>query len=379
METEGGRFAFIARHGRPAAAGAILVLVVAWIASGVIGREPLEEAVEDEPRPMAVAVAEVRAEPVERLLVLQGRVEPDQRVHVRAETAGQVAEWAVERGAEVAEGDLLVRLRMDDREARLRQAIARERGAENDFEATRRLFAEGHASRTALEAREAELEAARAEREAVELDIRNTRITAPLTGTVNRRVAERGEFVGVGDPVAEIIDNDPLLAVVWVPQHQIGRVRPGQEARVRFLDGRRAGGRVRFVASVAELGTQTFRTEVRVPNPDGALPSGISAGVEIVTEEIRAHKLSPAVMGLDDAGQVGVKGVDDDDRVVFYPVEVVRTERDGVWATGLPDKLRLITVGHGFVTAGEQVTPRPQEAVDEPSSPGAAPAVEDTP
>ena len=372
---EGGS-GFLARYGRPAAAVAILVLVVAWIASGVIGREPLEEPVAVEPRPMAVAVAEVRAEPVERLLVLQGRVEPDQRVDVRAETAGQVAEWAVERGAEVAEGDLLVRLRMDDREARRRQAIARERGAENEFEATQRLFPEGHASRTALEAREAELEAARAEREAVELDIRNTRITAPLAGTVNRRVAERGEFVGVGDPVAEIVDNDPLLAVVWVPQHQIGRVRPGQEARIRFLDGRRAEGEVRFVAAVAEPGTQTFRTEVHVPNPERALPSGISAGVHIVTEEVRAHKLSPAVMGLDDDGRVGVKGVDDDDRVVFYPVEVVRTERDGAWVTGLPDELRVITVGQGFVTAGEQVTPRPQEAVDDAAAPVVTPSVE---
>jgi len=62
LETEGGRFAFFARHGRPAAAVAIVLLVVAWIASGVIGREPLEEPVEDEPRPMAVAVAEHRAE-----------------------------------------------------------------------------------------------------------------------------------------------------------------------------------------------------------------------------------------------------------------------------------------------------------------------------
>ena len=379
METEGGRFAFFARHGRPAAAVAIVLLVVAWIASGVIGREPLEEPVEDEPRPMAVAVAEHRAERVDRLLVLQGRVEPDQRVNVRAETAGQVAEWAVERGAQVEEGDLVVRLRMDDREARLRQAIARERGAENEFEATQRLFAEGHASRTALEAREAELEAARAEREAVELDIRNTRITAPLTGTVNRRVAERGEFVGVGDPVAEIVDNDPLLAVVWVPQHQIGRVRPGQEARIRFLDGRRAEGEVRFVAAVAEHGTQTFRTEVHVPNPEGALPSGISAGVEIVTEEVRAHKLSPALMALDDDGRVGVKAVDDDDRVVFYPVEVVRTERDGVWVTGLPDELRVITVGQGFVTAGERVTPRAQEALDDSPAPDTAPAVEGAP
>ncbi|WP_018878883.1 MULTISPECIES: efflux RND transporter periplasmic adaptor subunit [unclassified Thioalkalivibrio] len=340
----------------------ILLLVILWIASGMFGREADEAPRAAEPQPMAVAVTTLEAEPVERLLVLQGRVEPDLRVLVRAETAGQVAEWEVARGARVAADVPLARLRMDDREARRRQAIARLRGAESEFEAAQRLHDQGHVSRTQLEAREAEREAARAELEAIELDIRNTRIIAPVAGVVNQRLAERGDFVARGDPVAEIVDNDPLLAVVHVPQHQIGRVESGQAARIRFLDGRRAEGEVRFVSRVAEAGTQTFRVEVEVPNADEALPSGISAGVEIPTETVAAHKLSPAWMGLDDSGRVGVKTVDDDDRVVFHAVEVIRAATDGVWVTGLPERARVITIGHGFVTPGETVRPRPMEA-----------------
>ncbi|WP_018878556.1 efflux RND transporter periplasmic adaptor subunit [Thioalkalivibrio sp. ALE28] len=340
----------------------ILLLVILWIASGMFGREADEAPRAAEPQPMAVAVTALEAEPVERLLVLQGRVEPDLRVLVRAETAGQVAEWEVARGERVAADAPLARLRMDDRQARRRQAIARLRGAESEFEAAQRLHDQGHVSRTQLEAREAEREAARAELEAIELDIRNTRIIAPVAGVVNQRLAERGDFVARGDPVAEIVDNDPLLAVVHVPQHQIGRVESGQAARIRFLDGRRAEGEVRFVSRVAEAGTQTFRVEVEVPNADEALPSGISAGVEIPTETVAAHKLSPAWMGLDDSGRVGVKTVDDDDRVVFHAVEVIRAATDGVWVTGLPERARVITIGHGFVTPGETVQPRPMEA-----------------
>ncbi len=344
----------------------ILILVVVWIVSGMLGRETEEAPRASDPQPMAVAVTALTAEPVERLLVLQGRVEPDLRVMVRAETAGQVAEWAVARGARVAGGDELANLRMDDREARRRQAIARLRGAESEYEAAQRLHDQGHVSRTQLEAREAEREAARAELEAVELDIRNTRIVAPVAGIVNQRLADRGDFVSRGDPVAEVVDNDPLLAVVHVPQHQIGRVEPGQPARIRFLDRRRAEGEVRFVSRVAESGTQTFRVEIAVPNPDEALPSGISAGVEIPTAVVQAHKLSPAWMGLDDAGRVGVKTVDAADRVVFHAVEVIRAAADGVWVTGLPEQARVITIGHGFVTDGERV--RPQAAQVDPGA-----------
>ncbi|WP_019593772.1 hypothetical protein [Thioalkalivibrio sp. ALM2T] len=228
----------------------ILILVVVWIVSGMLARETEEAPRASDPQPMAVAVTALTAEPVERLLVLQGRVEPDLRVMVRAETAGQVAEWAVALGARVAVGDELANLRMDDREARRRQAIARLRGAEE----------------------------------------------------------------------------------------------------------------VRFVSRVAEPGTQTFRVEIAVPNPDEALPSGISAGVEIPTAVVQAHKLSPAWMGLDDAGRVGVKTVDAADRVVFHAVEVIRAAVDGVWVTGLPETARVITIGHGFVTDGERVRPQATQA-----------------
>jgi multidrug efflux system membrane fusion protein len=52
-----------------------------------------------------------------------------------------------------------------------------------------------------------------------------------------------------------------------------------------------------------------------------------------------------------------VKGVDEDDLVVFHPVDIVRTERDGVWVSGLPERLRVITTGQGYVREGEPVTP----------------------
>ena len=345
-------------HLRPAAVVGIILLATAWIASGVITREQPESAAEPDPEPVRVAVAERGAEPIARRLTLQGRVEPDQRIAVRAETAGQVAGWAVERGARVAADEELAHLRMDDREARRRQAVARKRQLESEVAATRELVEDGHASRLDLVATEAELEAAEAELEAVELDIRNTRLRSPIDGIVHQRLAERGDYVGVGEEVAEVVNNDPLLGVVQVPQHRVGRVAVGQEAQVRFLDGREAEGEVRFVSAVADPGTRTFRVELEIPNPDGAFPAGISATVEIPTDEVMAHKVSPAVIGLDDAGRVGVSTVDDDDRVAFHPVELVRTAPDGVWVTGLPERARIITVGQGFVSPGERVRPQ---------------------
>lgn len=347
-----------------AVAGLALAAIV-WILSGVVTRDAPVPATAHEPEPMAVAVETRQAEDIEQVLVLQGQVEPHMRTTVRAETAGQLAEWLLPLGADVRPGDVIAQLRMDDREARRQQAIANLRDKEAERAATRRLVEQGASPRIQLEASEAAVAAAEAQLRAIELEIDNTRIQAPVEGVINQRIAERGDFVSVGGGVAEIVDNDPLLGVVQVPQHQIERVERGQVARLRFLDGRGAEGEVTFVASVAQPGTRTFRVEITVPNPDLGFPSGISAGVEIPTREVRAHRVSPALISLDDAGRVGVKTVDDDDRVAFHPVQVVRTAPDGVWVTGLPDVARLITVGQGFVATGQRVRPRAADTATE--------------
>jgi multidrug efflux system membrane fusion protein len=58
---------------------------------------------------------------------------------------------------------------------------------------------------------------------------------------------------------------------------------------------------------------------------------------------------------LDDEGQSGVRGVTGDQRVRFYPVELIAEGNEGVWVSGLPDVVDLIVVGQQTVVAGEQV------------------------
>ena len=58
---------------------------------------------------------------------------------------------------------------------------------------------------------------------------------------------------------------------------------------------------------------------------------------------------------LRDEGVVGVRIVDDADTVRFRPVQVVSEGPDGVWVNGLPERVRLITVGQEEVFDGQIV------------------------
>lgn len=345
----------------------VLVLVVAWIGSGVILREERADEPETEPveRRTTVAVRLSEAQPVERLLVLQGDLQPEQVVRVRAQTNGEIEAWHVPLGAVVEPGDELARLDLDERLSQRRQAQARLNVAEHQLRATRQLVEEGYEPEIRLESAQAELEAAQADLTAIEEEINRTRIRSPIPGRVDQRIALQGDFVSIGGEVARIVNNDPLRAIVQVPQHSIDRVEVGLQARVNIFGHGLVEGRVTFVSSLADPATRTFRVEVKVPNPDQRLPAGTSAEVVIPTETVPAHKVSPAIIGLDDEGRVGVKTVDGENRVQFHVIAFVRAERDGVWVGGLPEQARIITVGHGFVRPGEVVIPEPEETESE--------------
>ena len=332
---------------------AVLLLVILWLASGP-GREVSTDQA-SATQPMTVVTVASEARPVNRRLVLQGDLEPSQTVGLRARTGGRIEALPVAQGREVTADTIIARIAMDDRHARLRRAEAQLKRSESDYQATKKMVEQGHQSRLQLEAAEAALEAARAELETVQLDIDNTRMRTPMAGILDTLHVEAGDYIAVGERVADIIENNPLTAVVNIPQQHVQQLKKGMEATVHFAGGEPRQGSIEYIASRADTGTRTFRTEITVDNPQRQLPSGISVRVEIATEEVRAHRVSPALISLDDRGELVVKSVDDRQRVRQHPVIIVRAEADHVWISGLPEQLRLITVGHGFVNAGEEV------------------------
>lgn len=353
-------------------AGAIALAVIAWMASGLLGGDEAAEtaglgAAADGADAFTVEVASVTAEPITRRVVAQGHVVPERAATLRARTAGQVEAVAATPGRRAAQGTVLLRLALDDREARLREAEALLAQREAEFAAAQRLGESGFQAQLRLDEARAALASARAAVERMRLDIGHTRVAAPFDGVVDQRLVDVGDFVSVGDPLVTLVDNDPLTAVAYLSQDHFDAVRAGGAARVTLVSGAARDGRIAAVAPRADEASRTFRVEVEVANPDG-VPANTSARIELPLGEVRAQRLSPALLALDGDGRLGVKTVGDDARVAFVPVEIVRSDARGVWVTGLPGRARVITAGGGFVTPGERV--RAVAAADAAASAG---------
>ena len=286
---------------------------------------------------------------------LRGRTENKRTVEVRAETSGRVVERPVERGTQVAAGDLLCRLAVEDRNARLAQAEASVEQARIEYEGSQRLQDRGFNSETAIAQAKARLATAQAQREAAVLDVQRTAVRAPFAAVVEDAPLEIGDYAQPGTVCASLVDLHPMLLVGSVSERDVSRFGIGANADGQLMTGQTVSGPVSFVGQQADRGTRTYRVEVTVPNPDYALRSGITTEIAIDVGAVEAHKISPAVLALDDAGNVGVRIVDAENRVRFQHVAIVADADDGVWVRGLPAVTTLITVGQETVVAGERV------------------------
>ena len=350
----------------------ILLGVIGWLASGLIDDHWSDRSTEAAERTASkgnstaellprVRTRLIEAQTVPERIILLGSTEAKRRVRLRAQTAAAVAEVLASRGQIVKRGDLVVRLATDDRPARLRQAAALLRQRQTEYKAASSLSKKNLRSKIALAEAEAQLNAAQASLEQIRVDIERTHIRAPFDGVVDQRMVELGDYVKIGEPVATILDLSTIIVAGDVSEHNVAKITPGISGTVVLVDKRELTGQITFVARSSNSSTRTFRVELDVPNPGYEIAEGITAKITLAVGETLSHKLSSAVLTLDDDGVIGVKAVDDDGIVEFLPVTLVADTPDGTWLGGLPRTLRVITVGHEFVRVGQKVEAVPEQ------------------
>ncbi|QBG36581.1 efflux RND transporter periplasmic adaptor subunit [Litorilituus sediminis] len=335
----------------------IALTLVLWMASGSNATAKDADSNGQESKEAVKAQVKVEthhAQDVFRTVELYGRTEPDRVTTLKAEVRGKIVEVSAKRGSRVEKGQIIAQIALNDLPSQLTRSKALLKQREIEYQGVLKLNEKGYQGRVQLAQAFADLEAVKAEIERLELDIANTVIRAPFSGVLNTRYVEVGDYVASGDDIAMIADLDPLIVRAHVTENQINLLSIGQKAQVSLLNKQTAQGELRYIASVGNDATNTFKIEVAIENKDSKLLAGLSSELTIALEKIPAIKVSPALLALDELGNIGVKSVDNN-RVTFTPIDIVKSESDGVWLTGLGNQSDIITLGQGFVRHGDKV------------------------
>lgn len=340
-------------------ASALTVLATGWVLSGELNDTQPEASAaptqNNAPRLAKVKATDLQARLVADTLKLQGQIEAAREVELKAEVQGKVVRLPTEKGQRVAAGDTLIELDLNDRMARLEQARAELALREADLQANESLMQKKLISNNQLKQAQAQRAAARADVTQIDVEIANTHIRAPFAGILDQRSVELGDYLSSGDPVAVLVDDSHLLLTADVPQQHIDRIQPGMAVEATLLNRTKLSGVVTYLAKNANAETRTYRMEARVNKPAKGVYFGQSAALAIHLANEKAHLISPAILDLAVDGSLQVKAIDEAQTVRVMPVSILRSDIEGLWVKGLPEQVRLITVGQGFVTDGQQV------------------------
>jgi len=312
---------------------------------------------DDAPARDLVKVVAMRsvAQPVDSSVVLRGRTEAPRSVEVRSETSGLIVSEPLRRGARIAAGEPLCEVAPGVRRAALDEARARLSEAEINFRAAEGLREGGFASETRLANARAALQSAQAGLDRAVEEMARLVMHAPFDGLLESDTAELGSLLQPGALCATLIQLDPMKLVGFANELQVARLTEGARAGARLAGGREVVGEVTFIARSADPQTRTFRVEITVPNPDNSIRDGKSADIMIAADSREGHLVPASALTLNDAGELGLRLVDEDGHVSFAPATVLRDTEDGMWLAGLPEEIGAIIVGQEFTREGAMV------------------------
>ena len=338
----------------------IMLVLVVWLALGDFQRFQSAAPASDTPERDTTTRVEVlsqRSTPYTPKQVLQGQLTAARETLLRANVTGYVAEKPVAQGDNVSQGDTLLVLDNDALPQRLKQARDELALAEAEFAGAQNLRRRELISQPELLRRQSALSASAAQVAQLEKQISDTRPTAPFDGTLDRVQVELGDLLQPGEEWARLIDDRRLTGVAWVSQQQVGDLSIGLPVTARLLNGSSLSGEVSYISQRAEEATRTFYIEVTLDNPEQHHLAGGSAEFTVTLPSRQVHTLSPALFNLNDQGQLAIKHLVEENKVAQTAIELVSADTERAYVAGLPDPVKLITLGAGLVSPGETVTP----------------------
>lgn len=331
-----------------------------------------------------------------------GRFEPVDEVSVRSRVGGYLQEVHFTDGAVVKEGDLLFVIdqrpfitALNESNAALEVAKSTQTYAEAQFKRAESLATSGSQSVSTLDDRrrewisaQANVRGAQATADRAALDMEYTKITAPLSGRIDRRLISIGNLVQADQSIlTTIVSLDPIDFYFDVDERRLlnfadtarrkGQVLQqgggGVDVTVTISDpnAKPFTGKLDFAENRIDNQSGTIRLRARFANPDLVLQPGLFGRIQVAASNTYKAVLVPDEAIGSDQNERVVYVVGTDGKVSTMPVRPgPRLYGYRVIREGLDGTETIVVNGLMRVRPGATITPKmtelPQERRDTP-------------
>jgi RND family efflux transporter MFP subunit len=357
------------------AAAAVAVVVVG---AGVVSRSASANRVRewtDEQSLPAVAIVRPASGGSVSSLDLPGRLEATSRAPLYARVSGYLKKWNVDIGARVKAGQLLAEIEAPDVEQQLLQAKADLATAEANAALAKSTAERWQSMRETdsvskqdadekagdFAAKQAIVNAQRANVERLRTMQGFTRIVAPFDGVVTARDTDVGALINAGGGGQELFvvsDTRRLRVYVNVPQVFAGNLTHGTKATLSVPEhaGKKYGAVVEASSGAVDVATGTTLLQLSVDNAAGELMPGGYANVSFELGHDASLLRVPASALIFDKSGLHVATLDAQNKVVLKAVTIARDHGATIdIATGLDSRDRVIETPPDDIATGNAV------------------------
>ncbi len=257
------------------------MIALLTIGAAACGGEPGELPASSEP----VAVSASTSASGTAVTTAPASVVATRQAQLATRIAGTIRSVAVDIGADVTEGQALVRLDKRDVDARIASAEASAQLARQWHQRITALAEDGAATAQELDDASARLEMADAALRDARAQLAYVVLRAPFSGVITARHADPGNLTVPGMPVLEMIGSGDLKIEADLPGELAGRVAVGDLIGVYQPEsGARYSARISRAAPALERSSRRFRIEARFESETRALqgmPPGTFVRIEL--------------------------------------------------------------------------------------------------
>jgi membrane fusion protein (multidrug efflux system) len=312
---------------------------------------------EDEEEIIPVEVDRLGLGHIEQVLRSSTNLEAESEVQVFAEAARKVRALLVEEGDRVKRNQVLLRLQDEEQRSNLAKVKSQLAKAQREYQRQQRLFAENLISEQVFNEATYELEQLEIALADAERELGYTEVRAPIGGTVTQRLVNLGDQVQVGQHLFDIVDFESLVARVYVPEKDLGRVSPGLPARItaQALGDRIYRGRVDRISPVIDPRSGTIKVTVAVGGQAGLRP-GLYVDVALVTDVYESTLLVPKRALVYDGDQTFVFRLKEDETVERLAIVPLLADEVSIKPLGgVEAGDRLVVAGQASLKDGARV------------------------
>lgn len=326
-------------------------------AAAAAGAKAGNDEKKEEKAPVPVSIEPAAVAGISSYISATANLVAEQQVDLVAEAEGKVTSLNVDEGDLVRQGAVLATLNRDETQIVYNKARVRAANAKAAFERARDLHDRGLLSRSDFDVRELEKRVADEELAEAEYRLSKTTIRAPFTGRVTAREIVPGKHVRPGEKLFTIVDADPLIARIYLPERDVVGLAEKQKVRLslRAAEGVVFEGRIRQISPVVDVATGTVKLTIEADKAPEAVRPGAFVAVDITKETRAAAVVVPRDAVIRELAEAHVFVVDGDvarrRTVVLGLEEGARVEA----VSGLRAGDRVITAGQGGLRDGALV------------------------